>query len=247
MDCDTYHELIVADIDDTLSASERDAVRVHLETCAVCRNARALEAEFAAFLRRGPRLVSAPAAVEARVRAALERAAPAHPRRPQLMAVAAGALLAVALTSAALRPSGVDFVRPITDDYRLALAARLPLDVITGDPRELARYFDASKRFTFPSRVLDLEPTGFHLVGGSIRERQGVVFAVSVYARDGEIVVCHHFADGRDHSTDAATETRRYLRARDLGVWVTRAGGVVCCLTTRMAPQEFERTVLAAL
>jgi anti-sigma factor RsiW len=84
MGCDTYHELIVADIDGTLSPRERESVRTHLATCPGCRNARALEAEFAAHLRRGPRLVEAPQAVQDRLRAAVgaaTRAAPPRRRR----------------------------------------------------------------------------------------------------------------------------------------------------------------------
>jgi anti-sigma factor RsiW len=71
MDCDRYHELIVADVDGTLSLGEREAVWAHLDACAVCGKARALEAKFAAHLRRGPRLVQTPQAVQDRLRAAL--------------------------------------------------------------------------------------------------------------------------------------------------------------------------------
>ncbi|MBI3769470.1 MAG: zf-HC2 domain-containing protein [Deltaproteobacteria bacterium] len=81
MDCDTYHELIVADIDGTLSPRERKSVRMHLDACPVCRNARVLEAEFAAHLRRGPRLVEAPQAVQDRLRAAIGSATRAPPPR----------------------------------------------------------------------------------------------------------------------------------------------------------------------
>ena len=71
MECDAYHELIVAELDGTVTARERAAVRAHLEACATCRKVRALEAEFAAHLRRKPRLVETPRAVEQRLRAAL--------------------------------------------------------------------------------------------------------------------------------------------------------------------------------
>ncbi len=76
MDCDGYRELIVADVDGTLSPGERKAVRAHLDACAVCRKPRALEAQFVAHLRRGPRLVEAPQAVQDRLRAALGSARP---------------------------------------------------------------------------------------------------------------------------------------------------------------------------
>ncbi len=84
MDCDAYHELIVAEVDGTLTARERAAVRAHLKTCETCRKARALEAKFAAHLRRGPRLVETPRAVQERLRAALGSAAtPPRPKRPR--------------------------------------------------------------------------------------------------------------------------------------------------------------------
>jgi anti-sigma factor RsiW len=244
MDCDTYHELIVADLDDTLSASERDAVRAHLEECVVCRNARALEAEFAEYLRRIPRLVEIPSAVQERLRVALRRETMRPPprARPRTLAVVAAVVLLGALAVGLLWPAGVDFVGPVSDDYRLAASAQLPLDVTTGDPVVLARYFDGSGRFGFPASVFDLRAAGYRLLGGAIRRRRGVVFAVSVYERDGEIVVCHRFRDAEGNAgSDVAL--RRYLRAGDVGTWVTRQGGVVCCLTSRLPPEELERIV----
>ena len=246
MDCDTYHELIVADLDDTLSPSERETVRAHLDGCVVCRNARALEAEFAAHLRRGPRLVETPPAVQERLRVALTRAElrPPSPLRPRLLAAAAAAVLLGALALGVLRPAGADFIGPVTDDFGLASTAHLPLDVTTGDPAVLARFFDGSGRFGFSASVFDLESAGYRLVGGAIREHHGVVYAVSVYARASEIVLCHRF---RDPEGDAGRDVaiRRYLRTRGMGTWVTRHAGVVCCLTSRMPPDEFARLVPA--
>ena len=247
MDCDTYHELIVADLDDTLSPSERETVRAHLDDCVVCRNARALEAEFAAHLRRGPRLVEAPVAVQERLRVALTRETLRPPPliRPRTLAAAAAVVLLGAHMLGLLRPAGADFIGPVTDDYRLAAAARLPLDVTTSDPGVLARYFDDSGRFAFAASVFDLRPAGYRLVGGAIREHHGAVFAVSVYEHDGEIVICHRF---RDPEGDAGSDVaiRRHLRTHDLGTWITRHAGVVCCLTSQMPPEKFERILSAA-
>lgn len=245
MDCDTYHELIVADLDDTLSPSEGDAVRAHLGACAVCRNARALEGEFAAYLRRGPRLIEAPHAVQERLRAAIARAplAPA-PRRTPVAAVVAALLIAITAGVAVLRPSAPDYLRPVTDDYRLAASARLPLDLATNEPATLAGYFDASRRLSFSAAVPDLTPAGYRLLGGAIRERAGVVYAVTVYERDGEIVLCHQFRDGSGGDRNAGAVASSYLRADDLGLWVTRRGGVVCCVTSRLPAAEVERSVL---
>jgi anti-sigma factor RsiW len=255
MDCDTYHELIVADVDGMLSPSERESVRMHLDACVVCRNARALEAEFAAHLRRGPRLVEAPQPVQDRLRAALARAAVASPPATTVLRVSAAAaalLVAVTLLATVLRPMTPRFARLVGDDYRLAAAARLPLDRATAEPAELARYFDGSRRFAFAASVFDLRPAGFRLLGGAIRERDGVVFAVSVYERDGTVVVCHRFAapSGAAASGSVAAEPhghRRHFSVGDVGVWVIREGAVVCALTTDMAPGEFARTVLATI
>ena len=244
MDCDTYHELIVADLDDTLSPSERETVRAHLEDCGVCRNARALEAEFLAHLRRVPRLIETPSAVQERLRVALRRETMAAPprARPRLLAVLAALCLLGALAVALWSPPGVDYLGSVADDYRLAAASRLPLDVTTGDANALARYFHTSRRFAFPPPVSDLRVFGYRLVGGAIRERRGVVFAVIVYERDGEIVVCHRFHEvaGR---TPRDTALRRYERSGDVGTWITRRAGVVSCLTGRLPPEELERLV----
>ncbi|HEY2386847.1 MAG TPA: zf-HC2 domain-containing protein [Candidatus Binatia bacterium] len=244
MDCDTYHELIVADLDDTLSPSERETVRAHLEDCTICRNARALEAEFLAHLRRVPRLVETPTAVQERLRVALRREAMAAPpsARPRILAIAAAFCVLAALAAGLWSSPGVDYIGSVTDDYRLAAASRLPLDVTTGDPNALARYFHTSRRFTFPPPVSDLRAFGYRLVGGAIRERRGVVFAVIVYERDGEIVVCHRFHDVEGR-TRLDIALRRYERAGDVGTWITRRAGVVSCLTGRLPPEELERLV----
>jgi anti-sigma factor RsiW len=242
MDCDTYHELIVADLDDTLSASERDTVRAHLEDCGVCRNARALEAEFLAHLRRVPRLVETPSAVQERLRVALRRETMmAPPRsRPRLLGIVAALCLLGALAAALWSPPGVDYLGSVADDYRLAAASHLPLDVTTGDPNALARYFHTSRRFTFPPPVSDLRALGYRLVGGAIREWRGVVFAVMVYERDGEIVVCHRFRDV-EGAMRRDTALRRYQRDGDVGTWISRRAGVVSCLTGRLPADELER------
>jgi anti-sigma factor RsiW len=248
MNCDTYHELIVADLDGTLSPSERDAVRSHLDACDVCRNARALEAEFTAYLRRRARVIETPPSVQARLRVALAQADTPGRRPASLTALAAASLIAAALAFALLRPATPDFVRPATDDYRLAAAGRLALDVTTDDPRELARYFDGTRRLAFPSTVHDLTPAGFRLKGGAVRERGGVAYTVSVYERDGTLVLAHQFHADRP-TTDETAETagrandvasREYLRADELGVWVMRDRKGVRCLTTRLPAEDLE-------
>ena len=250
MDCDTYHELMVADLDGTLSASERDAANVHLDTCTVCRNARALEAEFAAYLRRGTRLVETPHPVRERLLAALASAVAEPSARPRTMpatfAIAAALVLGITMLFALVRPTVTDFLDPVRDDYLAAAASTLPLDVETSDPADLARYYDASHRFDFPAVVMDLSPREYRLLGGTIREHRGVVYAVTVYDHEGDKVLCHRFREQGLARSRPAVALRSYMRARELSLRVTRSGGVVCCLSSRMSPDEFERTVLAA-
>jgi anti-sigma factor RsiW len=249
MDCDTYHELIVADLDGTLSASERDAVIAHLDRCTVCRNARALEAEFAAHLRRPTRIVETPALVRARLLAALGSAgAPATraPRRtmPAALALGAALLLGVTIVLALARPTTSDFADAVRDDYLAADRGTLRLDVETSDPAELARYFDASHRFEFPVAVMNFAGSGYRLVGGTVRAHGGIPYAVAVYDRDGDKVLCHRFRD-RPPATSQPAALRSYMQAGELSLRVTHTGGVVCCLTSRMSADEFERTVVA--
>jgi len=71
MDCDGYHELILADLEGDLPPDESAQVAAHLAGCMPCRNARALEAEFAVLLRRPSRIVTTPDPVRQRVLAAL--------------------------------------------------------------------------------------------------------------------------------------------------------------------------------
>ena len=103
MDCAGYHELILADLDGHLPPDESAEVAAHLAGCIPCRNARALEAEFAALLRRPSRIVTTPEPVRERVLAALAGAtsAPRPLRRFGLPATAV--LLAVSLAFVLLR------------------------------------------------------------------------------------------------------------------------------------------------
>jgi len=191
-----------------------------------------------------PRLVETPSAVQERLRVALRRETMAHPpiARPRTLAVAAALCVLGALAVGLWSPPGVDYLGSVADDYRLAAASRLPLDVTTGDPAVLARYFAGSGRFAFPPPVSDLRSAGYRLLGGAIRERRGVVLAVSVYERDGEIVVCHRFHDV-EGSPRGDTALRSYQRAGDVGTWITRRGGVVSCVTSRLPPDQLERLV----
>jgi anti-sigma factor RsiW len=250
MDCDTYHELIVADLDGTLSASERDAVNAHLDACTTCRNARALEAEFASRLRRPARIVETPPPVRERLLAALAsagttRTGASRRTMPAAFAVAAASVLGITVLRAVARPPNRDFVESVRADYAAADRGALPLDIETSDPAELARYFDASHRFDFPASVIDLAAGGYHLRGGTVRAHGGVAYAVAVYEHDGDTVVCHRFRDQARARPEPAA-MRSYVQAGELSLRITRSGGVVCCLSSRMSPDEFERTVLAA-
>lgn len=246
MDCARYRELVVADLDGVLPVAEASAAAMHLAGCAACRDARALEAEFGTLLRQASRIVATPAPVKERVLAALAGASPAA-RRPALLhraSVVAVALAAIALLLAVMRPREARWMGSVHEDYRLAAAAHLSLQVRTDDPRTLERYFDDSGRFDFPAQVMDLRSAGYQLLGGAVREDGGLTFAVSVYAGQGDIVVCHRF---RAPQAERSAEGRAYVRRAGLWVRVARAGGVICCLSTRMEPDEFERRVVARL
>jgi len=160
--------------------------------------------------------------------------------------IAAALVIAAVVAFAVLRPTTPDFVRPAADDYRLAVEGRLPLDVTTDDPAAFARWVDGTRRVAFPTTVLDLRQAGFRLRGGAIRARLGSPYVVAVYERDGEVVLSHHFR-AADEGSDGDVATRDYVRANDLGFWVTRTGGVVRCVTSRLPAEEFERALLPLL
>ena len=92
------------------------------------------------------------------------------------------------------------------------------------------------------------ERFGFPFIIAVRRHDKASLFAAFetrlAHARASEIVLCHRF---RDPEGDAGRDVaiRRYLRTRDMGTWVTRHAGVVCCLTSRMPPDEFARLVPA--
>jgi anti-sigma factor RsiW len=103
MDCDAYHELILADLDGHLPPDESAEVAAHLAGCLPCRNARALEAECAVLLRRPSRIVTTPDSVRERVLAALAGATH-EPRTPRRFGLpVAAALLTLVLGLVLLR------------------------------------------------------------------------------------------------------------------------------------------------
>lgn len=94
MDCSGYRDVMVADVHGALSPSETSAARGHLDVCADCRKARAIEAELGAVLRRPDRIVETPPQLRERIVVALAgvEAAAATARRRRLVGVVAVAV-----------------------------------------------------------------------------------------------------------------------------------------------------------
>jgi anti-sigma factor RsiW len=206
MQCAEYRDLVAADVDGQLSDEEAVLARVHVDRCANC--ARLLETQRAlkgAFRARrwvqpvpdGVRqtiIGRIEAADRAQRQAGTQRAWWALPvTRLVLAGVAALLILTVAVPLLRLRlqPREVAPFDTIADHYRAVRSGQVALTVRTDDPMALRAYYLKTGAFSFRNTVVDLEPLGFVLDGGSVTELAGRKSTLSVYRGPGGIVLCH--------------------------------------------------------
>jgi anti-sigma factor RsiW len=220
MDCPQVQERLGAYAAGRLEAAEREDVARHLDSCATCREAAAVEADLTAALQRLPRH-RAPEALKRRLQAMVPPTPPmvaASPtvgrarRRalgpawaaPFVSACAAAMLVLVAVRTTTPRPSasGADeMVSEAVNDHLRVVSSSHPVEIESGGIHQVKPWFTG--RLEFAPRVGFSGDAEFPLVGGSIgyfRDRKAAVF---VFKRRLHTITLLVFPpDGLDWPTD---------------------------------------------
>jgi anti-sigma factor RsiW len=206
MDCRTVRELLVGYSAGRLPPEDRAGVATHLEGCADCRRAAAVEEGLSAALRRLPRhaapdllkrrlerLVTGMPEAPASGHDALSALPPKTPagasvpraRRPLWLAPAGGALAAAAIVLLVVRgtaprsPVGgpSDMVAEAVNDHLRVVGSTHPIEIESGGIHQVKPWFTG--RLDFAPRVTFSGDGDFPLVGGSLgyfRDRRAAVF-----------------------------------------------------------------------
>lgn len=195
MRCDEARDLIGPFIDGEASASEVQALRAHADACADCGRVLDESRRLSLQLKTAGRVV-APIGLDSRIRLALAAEAAAagsfaariRSLLPQAATLAAVCLLSVALTWAALRPSGTEL--PVEQDVLSAHIRSLlqdsPIQVASSDPHSVRPWFNG--RVEFAPAVEDLAAEGFPLAGARLDYVGGRRVGALVYRRRLHVV-----------------------------------------------------------
>jgi anti-sigma factor RsiW len=199
MNCETYHDLVAAHVDNVLSTTERQEVEQHLALCQQCRRLFAEESRFRAAFTARRLIVPVPPHVEQHLRAVLaaENAAPSVWERlvpfftlPRVaVGFAAGLIMALLLPRLISSPSQPVWLTEAVHYYQDVTAGRIPLSYRSADPQVLEADFNRSGQLDFTTHVPDLRPAGYQAAGGYIVNDKNHHIAVVLYhGADGPII-----------------------------------------------------------
>ena len=251
MHCVEYRDLVAAHADEQLTAEEAPLAEAHVAGCAGC--ARLLRTQRAvAHVVRGRNLICAtPDAVRRAIIARIEVDEQASATgwwqtwwsRPALAGVLG--LLVVAVVLPLLRsgqrtPALLDTV---VADYRAAESDRVELRVRTEDPIELRAYYLKAGTFSFGNTVVDLEPLGFVLVGGTIGNLAGRPSTLSVYRGTRGMILCHRI-DATGVELPPGGEViggDRFYSVDGITICLHREGDLLCFMASAIPRADFIR------
>ncbi len=274
MDCNEYIEShLSAHADGELAPDEARTVEEHVRGCERCQAALAEERALKALIHRrlGERKV--PAAVAARIRQALDGAAPdsvsingprpgthaaaapqARRRRAWVWiptAIAAAVAIAMVLSRGNFAPYGSV---PLFDQAATKLAAfqaDFTPNVPSGSEMELAHAYDAAR---MPSGIWNFKTSGFRLVGGRVDTTpDGRRVTYTIYRGPSrEIILCMRFRGAVEMAIPKDAIMRMaghaFYRYRGLSLCVTFGPNqrFTCILASPVPIERFERIVAAA-
>jgi anti-sigma factor RsiW len=240
-------------LDGRLDGSERARVERHLEECEECRREWRTLARVKSAAATALKAKDVPSELAAQTVAALDREdRPEEPRRTS--AVLAGrwrpaAALALAAAVAAIAfllardQKSASVPDAVARDYAALRAGKLHLQIGTGEPRALERFF-AARGIGFETNVFDLGMMGYRLIGGRVHTVRGRPSALFVYrGEQNKILVCQMF-EGSARDLPQGAEMRRhggisfFVYRRDARTLVFWAEGQVLCVLTSDADGE---------
>jgi anti-sigma factor RsiW len=236
MNCAEAEIMLHALLDGELDAGHAREVEAHIADCAGCAEKLAAFRAMRAAMAGADLKQKAPAALRARIEAALPSAparagavvSPLRPsRRSFLRGFGAGAVLSGALAAGlALTVFRNDQEQTIADDVVSAhirsLQAGHLMDVATSDQHSVKPWFDGKVDVAPP--VIDLTADGFTLLGGRLDYIDGAPVAAVVYRRRQHVInlfVAQHL--GAAHAAVTARSVQgynvRHWSAQGLAFW----------------------------
>jgi anti-sigma factor RsiW len=237
-------------LDGRLAEPARAAIEAHVAQCLRCREELEVLERARAAARGLPTLVQ-PADLAVRIASVLDaedRAWAPGPtrRRPHRWPlVAAGLIAAAALVALLLLPSATaDLPETVARDFAGYRDARLALELRTGDPAALERFF-AARGIAFPTRVFDLAMMRYRLAGGRVHRLAGRPSALFAYTGpDAAPLICEMYRGTLAELPRAAEQrvhdgiTFRVYRVSRMTLVFWQEGAAVCVLASEGNTEE---------
>ena len=243
MACELSQSVLHGYLDGELDAARSSEFERHLESCGECVSALEAQESLRTSLQRANLRESAPAALRARIRAALpaaESSAAARQKHVGLrwIAIAAACVLVFFLSWRAFFPpeqymaAGIG-IEQILDAHLRSLQPGHLTDVTSTDQHAVKPWFDG--RLDFAPPVTDFSAQGFPLEGGRLDILNGQTVAALVYGRRKHIINVFVWpTDQRDLSFRSGS-TRGYE-------WIHwRKGGMEFCAISDVAPADLRQ------
>ena len=216
MSCGDAQALLHAYVDGELDLVNSLEIEKHLESCKSCARAVENQRALGESIRDGGLYYPPPAALRARLDAALTRSARsgARPRRIgwQLIAVAASLLLAVYF-AARMAPfgspgvSGDQVAQEILDSHLRSLMPGHLADVESTDQHTVKPWFNG--KLDYSPTVTDFAAEGFPLAGGRLDSVEGRAVAALVYRRRQHVINVYVWPSPGAADSVAATSARQ--------------------------------------
>jgi len=261
MQCAEYRDLVAAHVDAQLAREEEAQAAAHVAGCARCAKLLAAQRTLKQVLRGASLIRHTPAAVRQTVHERIAAEGRAHPMgtwRPawwslplSRFALAGVATLLIVIGAVALlrsRPQGTGAAvfDTIVAHYHAVESGQIELSVHTDDPMVLRTYYLQTGAFTFRNTVVDLEPLGLPLVGGTVTQLGGQTSTLSAYRGNAGMVLCHRIAAKAVELPPGGEVVGgdRFYTVGGITICVHLEGDVICFMASAMPRADFIRLLV---